>query len=275
MGASGVQMIFLRSVCTVLVTFAVLFTGKSTAQASRDFSNCQEFVQLGIPGDQGQPLCRIGYALAHDAERKTPIWVAERLTRERAMAKAERKNTFAPDPDLQPGERAELRDYKGSGLDRGHMAPNADFNWSADAANESFYLSNMVPQVGVGMNQGIWKELESATRLWAVRRGEVFVFTGPIYEGKYRKIGKGKVAMPTSLYKIVYDNATQESVAFIMPNKQLRLGDLLDYVTTIDEVESKTGLRFLSQLDDQSRAEVARKKAVVTWEQIGVRRINK
>lgn len=251
----------LGAACLLLVA-----TLAGQARASNGgFEKCKEYILLGVPGLDGQPLCRIGYALAHDPIKKTPLWVIERLSRERAMAKATRKDKFAPDPDLKKGERAELRDYVKSGLDRGHMAPNADFNWNAEAAEQSFYLSNMVPQVGRGMNQGIWKELESAVRLWAVRRGEIFVYTGPIYEGRIRTIGKGKVAMPTSLYKIVYDPATQESVAFIMPNKRLRVADLMSYVTTIEEVESRTGLVFLSTIDSPTRTLITRQKAVVTW----------
>ncbi|MDB5870665.1 MAG: non-specific endonuclease [Ramlibacter sp.] len=233
--------------------------------ANAGFEDCQEYVVYGLPGPSGDQLCRLGYALAHDPEKKTPIWVAEHITRERAMAQATRKDLFAPDPDLIAGQRAELRDYKGSGFDRGHMAPNADFNWDADAAKESFYLSNMVPQVGKGMNQGIWKELESATRLWAVQRGGVFVYTGPIYEGQFRKIGKGKVAVPTALYKIVYDPATDESVTFIMPNKALKVQDLMNYIATIDDVETRTGLSFLSAIPEDRRQTIKRAKATVTW----------
>lgn len=221
---------------------------------------------MGIPGDAGDPLCRIGYALAHDPSRKTPIWVAERLTRERAMADATRKDKFAPDPDLLKGMRAELADYKGTGYDRGHMAPNADFNWSAEAAAESFYLSNMVPQVGRGMNQGIWKELEAAVRLWAVRRGQVYVYTGPIYEGRTKTIGKGRVAVPKALYKIVFDPETLESATFIMPNKVLKLSDLMQYVSSITEVEDRTGLIFLSDVALLNPGDIKNKKAVVTWE---------
>ena len=69
------------------------------------FDRCEEHVALGVPGDSGQPLCRLGYALAHDSAKKTPLWVAEHLTRERAMAQATRNDAFAPDPDLPRGQQ--------------------------------------------------------------------------------------------------------------------------------------------------------------------------
>lgn len=230
------------------------------------FEGCEEYVALGTPGNWGQPLCRTGYALAHDNQKKTPVWVAERLTREKAMASAQRKNLFAPDPDLPRGKRAELRDYARSGFDRGHMAPNADFNWDAQAAKQSFYLSNMVPQVGKDMNRGIWKDLEAAVRLWAVRRGVVFVYTGPIYDTKYRSVGPGRVAVPNALYKIVYDPDTRESIAFIMPNQPLKVQDLAKYVATIDEVEQRTGLSFLSELPKEQQEAIKHTTATVTWQ---------
>jgi endonuclease G, mitochondrial len=247
----------------LIAAFASLLVASGAFAA---FEGCEEYVALGTPGNWGEPLCRTGYALAHDDQKKTPVWVAEKLTREKAMATAQRKNLFAPDPDLPRDKRAELRDYSGSGFDRGHMAPNADFNWDADAARQSFYLSNMVPQVGEGMNRGIWKNLEAAVRLWAVRRGVVYVYTGPIYEAKYRSVGRGKVAVPTALYKIVYDPNTTESITFVMPNQRLKVQDLAKYVTTIDEVEHRTGLTFLSQLPREQQEVVKHSKAAVTWQ---------
>ena len=68
-------------------------------------------------------------------------------------------NDFRPDPDLEIGRRAELKDYKRSNYDRGHMAP----------------------QIGPGFNRGIWKVLEGKVRKWVIERGELYIVTGPIY----------------------------------------------------------------------------------------------
>jgi endonuclease G len=37
--------------------------------------------------------------------------------------------------------------YDGFGYDRGHLAPSADFRWNAKALAESYYYSNMSPQL--------------------------------------------------------------------------------------------------------------------------------
>jgi endonuclease G len=204
--------------------------------------------------------------LAHDPDRKTPIWVAEHLISEKANGTFDRTNNFRPDPDLNKGERAELSDYKGSGFDRGHMAPAGNMKWDQQAMSESFFLSNIVPQTGRGMNQGIWKDLEEKVRMWAISRGELYIYTGPIYaKAPPDSIGTNKVAVPTHLYKIIYDPIAVEAIAFIMPNLVLKSSDMPSYIVTIHEVEEKTGLNFLSKLNPKIGSIVESTKAEVLW----------
>ena len=85
------------------------------SHAESAINDCKGYAKYGLPGQSGTLLCRKGYLLAHDPVRKTPIWVAEHLTSDKARGSNERANNFQPDPDLIKGERAELLDYKGSG----------------------------------------------------------------------------------------------------------------------------------------------------------------
>ncbi|MDD5242445.1 MAG: DNA/RNA non-specific endonuclease [Syntrophorhabdaceae bacterium] len=228
--------------------------------------DCKEYAKLGVPGYDGKFLCRTGHLLSHSPEYKTPFWVIEHLTAEKASAKEFERDKFRPDPDLQKGERAELADYKGSGYDRGHMAPAADMKWDQQAMIECFYLSNMVPQ-NPPMNQIIWRILEENVRNWAIDRGELYIFTGPIYEGRTKKtIGKNKVAVPTHLYKIIYDPKKNEAIAFIMPNVKLNTEDMPTYIVTIREIEEKTGLDFLSELEKGLQDTIETAKAKDLWQ---------
>ena len=250
-----------RYALAILLVF--LAPGLSATDA---LEGCKEYTKMGVPGKTGTLLCRMGYLLAHDPERKTPIWVAEHLTYEKASATLARTNDFQTDPDLAEGGRAELSDYKGSGYDRGHMAPAGDMRWSEQAMSESFYLSNMAPQAGKGMNQGIWKDLEEKVRRWALDRGEIYIYTGPIYAGSESKfVGENKVAVPTHLYKIVYDPVRVEAIAFIMPNVKLKSSDMPNYIVTVREVEGKTGLNFLSRLRPKIEEAVETVKADGMW----------
>jgi len=236
--------------------------------AAAELTECTEFAAMGVPSYDGIFLCRMGYLLAHDPEFKTPIWVAERLTKERAMGTHPRKDAFKADLELNPSERAELSDYKGSGYDRGHMAPAANVKWDKTAMEESFLLSNMVPQVGKKMNQGIWAALEEKVRNWAIERGEVFIYTGPIYNNDEASetIGANKVGVPDKLYKIVFDPEAEEAIAFLMPNAPLETKDLPKYIVSIREIEAETGLNFLSAHSRKQQNKIEKTKATdIQW----------
>ena len=255
------------SALTRIVLVISLVVVNATIVFADSIQGCKEYSKLGLPGKQGELLCRKGYLLAHNPEKKTPIWVIEHLTVEKASGTIPRYNKFEPDPDLAEDQRAELSDYKGSGYDRGHMAPAADMRWDQQAMEECFYLSNMVPQVGKGMNQGIWKDLEERVREWAIDRGELYVYTGPIYEKEVSEVvGKNKVAVPSHLYKIIYDARKVEVIAFIMPNQSLKSSDMPVYIVTVREIERKTGLDFLSKLDSQVQELVETKKSSGLWQ---------
>lgn len=90
------------------------------------------------------------------------MFVAEKLNRKSiADADEKRTNKFFPDARLRSAERATLDDYKGSGFDKGHMAPAGDMS-TAQAMAQSFSLANKVPQAPEH-NRGAWvKPVEAA-----------------------------------------------------------------------------------------------------------------
>ena len=245
------------SVALAVFSTSVVFAGP--------LETCSEYTKYGVPGTDGDLLCRKGYLLAHDPYCLSPIWVAEHLTSQKASGTLTRKDSFKADPDLKKGERAELTDYKGSGYDRGHMAPSGDMAWDADAMQESFYLSNMVPQ-NPNMNEQIWKNLEDKIRQWAIDRGELYIYTGPIYDAdEVDTIGDNQVCIPTRIYKIVYDPNRVDAITFIMPNEPLNISDLPDYIVSIHDVEKQTGLDFLNSLNKTVENDVETKIAEGLW----------
>lgn len=215
--------IFSRAVGALLLLLAL------PAQAALDAACQAHFYEKATPiiqspalREKAKGLCYESFALAHSGVFRTPLWVAERLTREslRAARTVDRDDAFHPDPRLGPYERAELSDYARSGFDRGHLAPAANMP-SVSAQRESFSLANMVPQ-HPDSNQRVWASIESAVRGLASRHGEAYVVTGPIYSSPRAKL-VGRVAVPDGLYKAVFlpgrgaavyvvDNAPQSSV---------------------------------------------------------------
>lgn len=231
-------------------------------------SACKEFLEYGVPGQSEALLCRKGFALSHDSTTKSARWVAQRMTPDRLATVVPRSDRFLPDPDLPKGKRAELEDYRASGYDRGHMAPAADMRWNAQAMRESFYLSNMAPQVGAGLNRGLWSELESRIRQWVSRRGELFIFTGPVFETPIHKtprIGPNEIAVPTHFYKIVFDPVRVETIAFVIPNASQQGRRLEEFITSVRDIEQRTGLDFLNRITPNVQALIEEAVAAGLW----------
>jgi endonuclease G len=158
------------------------------------------------------------------------------------VAKGEKRtNRFFADARLPVSERAQLEDYKRSGWSRGHMAPAADMP-NAQAMAQSFSLANMVPQAPVN-NQKSWAGIEQATRKYVMRaKGDVYVMTGPVFDGTSTTVGSGKVRVPTYLFKLVYDATTQRAWAHWIENSDdARAGRPISY----DELVRRTGITFL------------------------------
>lgn len=188
-------------------------------------------------------LCFDSFAILHSGVTKTPVFAAQRLNRqivERAR-NVERRDRFYAEARLPSRERAELADYRGSGYARGHMAPAGDMH-TPEAMAQSFSLANMVPQNMV-QNSGAWNRIEQDTRKYIMRaRGDVYVFTGPVYGDRPLTIGEGRVAVPDFLYKLVYDATTGRTWVHWQANDaDARPGPPISYETFVQ----RTGLYLL------------------------------
>jgi len=208
---------------------------------------------------------RTAYTLQYNETFEQADWVAYELTREEITGSVKRKDRFRADPGIAGGS-AELSDYKGSGFDRGHLAPAADMVLTPETMDESFLMSNMSPQEP-SFNRGIWAFLESCVRTWASENGSVFVVTGPVLtKEEYPVIGENRVAVPEYYYKVVLDYREPElkGIAFILPNRKGE-GRLQDYAVSIDEAERVTGLDFFPALPDEAEEAIEAVFDVNLW----------
>lgn len=163
-------------------------------------------------------LCKADYATLASPVTKDPVWVAEHLTTVQIMSAGmiQRHCRFRPDRALVLGTRAELGDYRKSGWDRGHMAPDADMPDDA-AQRESCDLANAVPQAP-RLNRGIWARIEEHVRRLALFHGDVFVVTGPGFAGSPAAIGPDDVLVPDWTWKAVFVPSTGEHEAWVCSN---------------------------------------------------------
>ena len=125
----------------------------------------------GVPGPADVILNREGYALGYIEYHEQPSWVIYHMTDVEAKTKAaSRDDNFREDPEIATGS-ATLADYRGSGYDRGHLAPAADMAYSVKTMDESFYLSNMSPQRGEFNRRGLEGPRSSSAGFRNFRRG--------------------------------------------------------------------------------------------------------
>lgn len=156
-------------------------------------------------------LCYRSFALGYSPVSRTALWSAEMVdsTTVRFARKLERRDEFHPEVRLAPKKgtapddspRAELADYRGSGYDRGHLAPSGDMP-TRDAQQESFSLANIVPQAPK-LNRGSWAELESDIRDQSFDVKQIYVVTGPVFNGRNVLVINERVMIPSHVWKAI------------------------------------------------------------------------
>ncbi|KAM3499677.1 hypothetical protein MY10362_007077 [Beauveria mimosiformis] len=245
----------------------------AAALASTAPVNPSGLFEYGFPGPVADVAARSALISSYDRRTRNPHWVAEHITpASLARREADRKHSvFLEDPSIPPTFRAGLKDYFRSGYDRGHQVPAADAKWSQQAMDETFYLSNMCPQVGEGFNRDYWAHFEDFCRRLTVRYPSVRVVTGPLYLPRkdpvdnkwyvrYEMIGSPpSVAVPTHFYKVIFaeDGKAGGSVAlgaFVLPNAPIdNAKPITDFEVPVEAVERASGLEFASKLPAQRR----------------------
>ncbi|KAB1068266.1 DNA/RNA non-specific endonuclease [Methylobacterium planeticum] len=195
-------------------------------------------------------LCYDAFAVLHSGTSRTPLYAAERLTRGSVAAarRVDRADAFHDEDRLPPDARARIEDYVHTGYDRGHMAPAGDMP-TGEAQAQSFSLANIVPQ-NRAFNRGLWAAIEESVRRFAGERGEIFVVTGPIFEGRTAQSIKGRVLVPTQLFKAVYDPARAEAGAYLAPNR----ADADWQAVSLDALRDLSGLDVFPTLPDAVKA---------------------
>jgi endonuclease G, mitochondrial len=195
-----------------------------------------------------------GSAFSYNNSRAGVNWVSWRTTRDDVGDSIPRPD-FRPDPRLPKWyKRIGYYDYSGSGFDRGHMVPSADRFANPKLNEETFMMSNIVPQTGA-LNQYPWNKFEMYVRSQAWRKLDVYQIAG-CYGDTGRL--KNKVTVPTNCWKIAVilprggkpeqiDQRTR-ILAVDMPNIEGIEKDPWErYKTTIRAIEEKTGLNFFAQ----------------------------
>jgi endonuclease G len=191
------------------------------------------------------------FRICYDFSLKSPAWTEYELRPEHLSASSPRRPSFRRDPSIA-SPAASNADFRNSSYSRSHMIPAADFAWSEQAYNATFFLTNVVAQKQ-SVNAGLWRVLENRVRRIAASADSVLVFTGPLFDSKPLEfLAPGGVAIPACTYKVLLAVQGNRRFMFaaIIPNTGNPREPLNHFAVTVDEVERRTGLDFFSFLAD-------------------------
>lgn len=210
------------------------------------------------------------YALCYSEKHEQAKWVVHVVIPEISTGKVSRSNDFREDSLIKTGTSTKA-DYWYSGFDRGHLAPSADFKWSAKALSESYFYSNMAPQ-RPELNRERWAALEGTIRQYVTTFNEqVFVVTGGVLKDNLPvMMNEGRVndvSIPEKFYKVVldYEGDEKRAIGFVMPNGRCEY-PVMSYAVTVDSVEKLTGIDFFAALPDEEEARLESTLDIEGWQ---------
>jgi endonuclease G len=221
----------------ILGSAVFLFTASSFAK-----SGCEDFTYNGVfptTRDKVTILCKNGFAVGYSTEKKTLLWVVERID-PNAKYTIKHRPSFHKDDALPHDVQSSNQDFVGTGYDKGHMVPFEDMSYSRESAYDSMSLTNIVPQ-NFANNRGGWKSLEMYARKSA-SYGVVYVVSGPIFEGKMDYLNK-RVPIPTSLFKVIINPKTKKTEAWVLPNTPISSYEV-DHFKTTPQAIGKLGVQI-------------------------------
>ena len=220
----------------------------------------------------------LNYAIGYDARWHHPRWVAFRFDTETRPTRVKRSGKFTFDPLLAPSERLTGQTYPGKVYDRGHLVASHDRVFSQEANEQTFYMSNMTPQVKQ-FNQKYWVALERLVQ--DLGRNNSFADTLYIAKGgaindpndfvEVLTVEGKKVPVPRHNYMALLKvkNGTYSSIGFWLENKDYgRAGkkeDMVKHAVTIAKLEELTGINFFHNLPDAIEKRIESYYSFADW----------
>lgn len=231
----------------------------------------------------------VNYAMEYDATLYHVRWVAFTFNDTTGAKNVSRTNNWAEEPQLTASERLPTTGYSGSGYNRGHLCASYDRLFSTEANEQTFYMSNMSPQLG-SFNQGYWVTLEGLLQTW----GRSSTFTnlyvckgGTIAQALQKTTFQTKnsagdqVSVPVPQYYfaavlaefINNGSASYQAIGFLIEHKeygytyenQAPVSLMKEHAMSIDDLEDRTGIDFFCNLTDKLETAVEKSYTASAW----------
>lgn len=218
----------------------------------------------------------ITYSAEYDCTKKHTRWVAFTFDNVSNKKNTNRSDKWGNDPKIPSAYRTYDSDYK-SPYNKGHLVASADRYITTEANVQTFYYSNMSPQIS-SFNGGIWSSMENKVRDWAkplnasdtiyvVKGGKI---DGTIADGTLIEYTGNQVAVPKNYFMAILSlkggtSPQYKAIAFYIDQKNYSSSSISSYVISIDELEEKTGIDFFHNLPDNIENEVERSYNKSDW----------
>lgn len=226
----------------------------------------------------------LNYALEWDNTKRHANWVAFTFDTTTSADNVKRTDAWSVDPKLPAEMQVQESDHKNDGFDKGHLCASEDRVYLKEANEQTFYYSNMSPQLN-DFNGGFWGKLEARVQTWGRSTAEgvydkVYVTKGGTLN-KLLKNFKGTtvnggtpttdangftihgLACPEYYYMAVLSQKDDvfHAIAFLVPHKEGMTrnpssDELKEYVVSVDKLEEETGIDFFCNLPDVLENEV-------------------
>lgn len=218
------------------------------------------------------------YSLEYSYKYKHSYWIAYRFDNTTG-GNVGRNEAYKPDPELPSQYAAKHNDYTNSGYTRGHLCASSDRQYSKEANQQTFYISNISPQSGNGFNQSgsAWNTGEDKVQAWGynISRSTDTLYVvkgGTIGEGMIKGYIKNEIAIPKYFFMAVLFRSgdNYKAIGFYMPHENLKddpdKKDPKKYLMSIDALEQETGIDFFHNLPDNIENTVEATYNVNDWQ---------
>ncbi|MFV5699586.1 DNA/RNA non-specific endonuclease [Flavobacterium sp. ZT3R17] len=243
----------------------------SSREYQKQLEKAENTIQMGdvsfdfLPSSTTNQIVKHDYfTLSYNEKYEQAEWVAYELKKSYLINNSFQRPFFIEDPNVKTGS-ADWRNYKKSGFDKGHLCPAGDMEFSRNAYNDTFFTSNISPQLH-SFNDGVWNRLEQKVRYWAAKYDGIYVITGGVLEPSLKTIGRERVLVPKYFYKVLLDkfDGKYKMIAFLVPNEASD-EPLYDFVVSVDHIEKLTGVDFFPELEDKLESQLEKSSDYKSW----------
>lgn len=179
---------------------------------------------------------------------------------------------FLIDPEISDNLQPSIKEFGSSGFQRGHIVASEDRICSKDVNGQTFYMTNMQPQIGE-FNRGIWEKMEEKIRSFltynmskqaAHANDTMYVCKGGTIDKSEQILGytknsytKNSFIVPKYFFAaiMIKNKSGHKAIGFWFEHKDYPPTEKLSaHIVNIAKLEELTGIDFFCNLpDDEER----------------------